>query len=685
MASNYPTVYYGSYGETVKQLQQALNQVGYSLDVDGGFGEKTRAAVLDYQRKNGLRVDGVAGSETMGSLLARLTPATSGPSTSGQVLSGVSDETMSRMRQLEKGYTPSDEVTAARALWESLQGQKPGEYESRFQQQLAGHIAIGRGQLEATAPKRLKTGGKKPIIIIGVIVAVLLAAYVGLCAYANSLDIFYPNTTINRVDVAGLTAEQAAERLRQEIPEETVEFYLPLADETGDGESAPEGDMLYGADPDAVCTYRELGITEELDYEVSAQSAFDAVQGRSSFFVKGWEYLACLVGADGQLGVVLEPEEDIFQVKMEQLSEQFSREAQDASYEVTEDAVEITKALNGLSVSAADLARTAQERWTGSGNGAAASVFVNNARILPAKTLTAQEIYDDCSGVVKNASYDKETGAIVPEEAGADFDVDEAQRLLDAAAPGETVTVPAQVELPAVTAEELEQVLFRDVLGEARTHVGGTSARRSNVKLSAASINEYVMNSGDVFSYNDVVGQRTAARGYQAAPAYVQGETVDEIGGGICQTSSTLYLACLRSNLEITERYAHRYVPAYITAGMDATVSWGGPDYKFTNNSLYPIKIVTIYENNYLTVRILGTNVDGTSVKMTNEHLSTTPYETVYEDDPTLAPGTEKVKTTPYTGYKYRTYRNVYDANGKLISSTYEATSDYKSRNKGWC
>ena len=291
---------------------------------------------------------------------------------------------------------------------------------------------------EATAPKRLKTGGKKPIIIIGVIVAVLLAAYVGLCAYANSLDIFYPNTTINGVDVAGLTAEQAAERLRQEIPEETVEFYLPLADETGDGESAPEGDMLYGADPDAVCTYRELGITEELDYEVSAQSAFDAVQGRSSFFVKGWEYLACLVGADGQLGVVLEPEEDIFQVKMEQLSEQFSREAQDASYEVTEDAVEITKALNGLSVSAADLARTVQERWTGSGNGAAASVFVNNARILPAKTLTAQEIYDDCSGEVKNASYDKETESIVPEQAGADFDVDEAQKMLDAAEPGET-------------------------------------------------------------------------------------------------------------------------------------------------------------------------------------------------------------------------------------------------------
>ena len=115
---------------------------------------------------------------------------------------------------------------------------------------------------------------------------------------------------------------------------------------------------------------------------------------------------------------------------------------------------------------------------------------------------------------------------------------------------------------------------------------------------------------------------------------------------------------------------------------MDATVSWGGPDYKFTNNTDYPIKIVTSYENNYLTVQILGTNLTGVTAKITNEYLSTTPYETIYEDDPTLAPGTEQVKTTPYTGYKYRTYRNLYDADGNLISSSYEATSDYKSRDK---
>ena len=219
-------------------------------------------------------------------------------------------------------------------------------------------------------------------------------------------------------------------------------------------------------------------------------------------------------------------------------------------------------------------------------------------------------------------------------------------------------------------------------MGEYTTNVSGTTARRNNVKLSASTINNYVMNTGDVFSYNGVVGQRTAANGYQPAPAYVKGETVDEIGGGICQTSSTLYLACLRGNLEITERYAHRYIPAYVPAGMDATVSWGGPDYKFTNNTDYPVKIVTSYANGKLTVKILGTNVDGSYGRMTNEQLSTTAWETVYQEDETIAPGTQSVKTTAYTGSKWRTYHHIYDANGKLIDSHYEATSDYKARNK---
>lgn len=527
--------------------------------------------------------------------------------------------------------------------------------------------------------KRLSGGaGKKPLIIIGILVAVLAAAYLGLCAYAASLDVFFPNTTINGVDVAGITVQQAGEELGSTLPQRTMAFYLPLTDKSGDGVTAPEGETLYDPEPAATVSCESLGITQDLDYTAYAQSVYDRSQGQSGFFQGGWSFLAHLFRSQGAKGVYLEPDETVFRQKLSELAQTFSRPAQDTSYEVGQDSLTVTRELDGLAVTEADLEQPIREALSSEADGA---VYVD-AAILPAQALSAQDIHDAVAGSMKNAGYDAATDSITPEQAGAEFDVAEAQSLLDAASPGETVEIPADIQQPHVTAAELKDVLFRDVLGQCRTHVSGTSARINNVKLSAAACNGVVLNTGDVFSYNATTGQRTTAKGYQAAPAYVGGETVDEVGGGVCQTSSTIYYACLRANLEITERYAHRYVPAYIDWGMDATVSWGGPDYKFTNNTDYPIKIVATYSGGYLTVKILGTNVDGTYVKMTNEVLSKTNWETVYKDDETLPAGTEKVTTTPYTGYKVKSYRNVYSADGKLISSTYEATSDYKVRNK---
>ena len=527
--------------------------------------------------------------------------------------------------------------------------------------------------------KRLSGGaGKKPLIIIGILVAVLAAAYLGLCAYAASLDVFFPNTTINGVDVAGMTVQQAGEELGSTLPQRTMAFYLPLTDKSGDGVTAPEGETLYDPEPAATVSCESLGITQDVDYTAYAQSVYDRSQGQSGFFQGGWSFLAHLFHSQGAKGVYLEPDETVFRQKLSELAQTFSRPAQDASYEVGQDSLTVTRELDGLAVTEANLEQPIRDALSSEADGA---VYVD-AAILPAQALTAQGIHDAVAGSMKNAGYDAATDSITPEQAGAGFDVAEAQAQLDAASPGETVEIPADIQQPHVTAAELKEVLFRDVLGQCRTHVSGTSARINNVKLSAAACNGVVLNTGDVFSYNATTGQRTPAKGYQAAPAYVGGETVDEVGGGVCQTSSTIYYACLRANLEITERYAHRYVPAYIDWGMDATVSWGGPDYKFTNNTDYPIKIVATYSGGYLTVKILGTNVDGTYAKMTNEVLSKTNWETVYKDDETLPAGTEKVTTTPYTGYKVKSYRNVYSADGKLISSTYEATSDYKVRNK---
>ena len=493
-------------------------------------------------------------------------------------------------------------------------------------------------------------------------------AYLGLCAYAVNSDAIWRNTYVLNQDIGGLTADEAVQKTEAALPDLAIGLQLYDVDSGPVDTDSP--DNLSASIP-----LSDLGA--EVDAAALVDYADSSVRS-GPFLTAGYRYLASSLprNCTDPSAIRLDPAKTA--ETAERVAGKLSWPALNTEYDVEETALLVRTAMDGRAVDAEDLEETLNGRaWAGTG-----IISFPCKTLPPARTMTAQDIHDAVSGEVKNAGYDLETNAITPEQAGADFDVPAAQAAMDAAEPGSTVRIAADIRLPSVTAEDLEELLFRDVLGEARTHVSGTAARISNVKLASAAFNGVVLNSGDVFSYNETVGQRTTAKGYKPAPAYVKGETVDEIGGGVCQPSSTLYLACLRANLEITERYAHRYVPAYIGKGMDATVSWGGPDYKFTNNTDYPIKIETVYEKGYLTVRILGTNLDGTYVKMTYEQLSSTPFEVVYEDDPALAPGEEVVKVTPYTGYKGRTYRSVYAADGTLISREYEDTSDYKVRNR---
>ena len=508
------------------------------------------------------------------------------------------------------------------------------------------------------AEKTEKRGSKRPWMIAVIIAAVLVAAYLALCAYAGSLDTFYPNRHINGIDVGGLTVSEAQSALETRLPAQTIIL-------------VNEERQLQ-----TTLTVAELGYTAE-SFAGDAQFWMDAERD-TPFLRRGWAYLATLSGHWPGGAHWPDMNEAVLTKTVARLTEVLTEPPADTSGELDGQTLRITKAHDGYAPESlrpllSDIASYSQSGYT----------IPVTLETLPAQDLTAQQLHDRLHGEMKNASYDAASGSIVPEQFGADFDVAAAQTALDGAAPGETVSVPAVIEEPEVTASDLKMLLFRDVLGEARTHVSGSAGRIGNVKLSAKLINGIVLNSGDTFSYNDSVGKRTEARGFKPAPAYVKGETVDEVGGGICQTSSTLYLACLLSNMEITERYAHRYVPAYIDWGMDATVSWGGPDYKFTNNTLYPVKIVTEYSKGYLTIKLLGTNIDGIRVKMTIEVLSKTPWETVYQEDSTMTPGSpDVVKVTPYTGYKVKTYQTIYDKNGSVIDSHFEAASDYKVRNK---
>ena len=163
---------------------------------------------------------------------------------------------------------------------------------------------------------------------------------------------------------------------------------------------------------------------------------------------------------------------------------------------------------------------------------------------------------------------------------------------------------------PDISREYLESLLFRDKIGEETTRVAGTNDRVTNVRISSETINGLVLMPGDEFSFNNTVGVRHTSRGYRPGGAFVGGEMVTVIGGGICQTSSTLYSAIKDTELLVTERYAHGRPVPYLPRGRDATVFWNRLDFKFINNTDYPLRIDFELEDRSLTAKVYGTIID---------------------------------------------------------------------------
>lgn len=130
--------------------------------------------------------------------------------------------------------------------------------------------------------------------------------------------------------------------------------------------------------------------------------------------------------------------------------------------------------------------------------------------------------------------------------------------------------------------------------------------RNSNIALACKGLNGYIVKPGQEFSFNKVLGQRTEERGYDYATAYLEGQVVEELGGGICQVSTTLYNAVFGAGLTTTYRKSHTYVPSYITPGLDATVSFYGPDYKFINDSEYSVGIKASLDKNRVKIEIFA-------------------------------------------------------------------------------
>ena len=289
----------------------------------------------------------------------------------------------------------------------------------------------------------------------------------------------------------------------------------------------------------------------------------------------------------------------------------------------------------------------------------------------------------------EDAHLDPDTFEVVAGKDGYGFDLEEAKSVLKNAKYGSTVEIPFSSIQPEITAEKLSATLFRDELSTYTAASTSNANRDRNLFLACKAIDGLVLNPGEVFSYNATLGERTTDKGYKPGLSYSGSETVETIGGGICQVSSSLYYCAMVADLEILTRDNHGFATSYMPLGMDATVSWGVVDFRIRNNQDYPIRIEASASGGNTTVTLMGTDTKDYYVKMEYEVLATYNYETSYKT--MEANNTQGYKdgdyiTEPYTGYDVKTYRCKYSKDSdELISKELEATSNYSKRDAVIC
>lgn len=262
---------------------------------------------------------------------------------------------------------------------------------------------------------------------------------------------------------------------------------------------------------------------------------------------------------------------------------------------------------------------------------------------------------------VANAYYDPEKDEIIPEVKGMEVDVAKAEAQWEAAAVMETIEIPIKMIDPEITAEKLKEVMFHDKLGDCMTYLWGSTANRiSNIRLACSRFNDMVMQPGDSFSYNEVVGERTAEAGFLPAPTYNGTAHEMGLGGGICQVSSTLYNAVQYANLKVNERVCHTMLVGYLDAGLDATVDWPSTNFVFTNDRSYPIKLKAWVDDSgrQLTIEIWGTDEDGAVVDII--HGSYAAYDEEYR---------EKYGLDVQVGYGAWNYRRITYPDGRVVET----------------
>lgn len=507
---------------------------------------------------------------------------------------------------------------------------------------------------ERGAAGRKKGAGKKIAVAAGVLV-VLLAG--GALGYTYGYGGVHFGMQAGAVKVGGMSLAEAEKAIDKAAP------------------GLLDGEAITLTIYDTEYTIDIASVTTGLDSEQSAKDAY-AYTHEGGLATRVGHTLGALFGR-GEAPLSVSVDEDALAARLDEISAEALTEPVDPSWKVEGDMLVIDTGKPGVKFDRDAVSKEVTEKIR-TMDFKAFEVEVTTSDPAP---VDMDKISAEAQTAPKNATVDKTDGkTIVPSVDGVAFDLEAAKEIVGDGSE-QTYEIPITRTPAEVTADKLAEVLFSDTLASTSTNLNaGNKPRTNNVRLACEHINGTILNPGDEFSYNGVVGERTAARGFQSAGAYANGQLIDEVGGGVCQPSTTLYMAVLRADLEVTERHNHSLTVAYAPLGEDATVSWGGPDFRFKNNTKYPIKILASQSGGSMSVKIIGTKTSDKSVSLKTEILETLQYETVEQTDSSLEPGQRQTKQTGATGYKTVTYKTVTE-NGES-TTTKANNSYYKKRDK---
>ena len=513
---------------------------------------------------------------------------------------------------------------------------------------------------EMEKPEKEKNRKKKRNIIIAVIVGIIIILTLFISTIFAFINInnekIIKGVSIENIDMSGLSKEEAKNKL------ETIYNEIKSKDiniKHNEYESTISPELI------------------ETNYDIDkAVNEADSVGKSDNIFVNNYNILFTLIWKKN-INVDMSINEDVAKQTINDINVNLPDGVIESSYSVDDDELTISKGKAGVVIDEnafLEIIKYELKNIDSNGDQTLEIPVVNKEP----EAIDIEKIHDEICKEPQDAYFTKNPFAVYPEVKGISFDLEKAKEMLKE--DKDEYVIKLTITNPKVTLDKIGPEAFPDKLATFSTRYDVSDKdRTTNLELACNKINGTVVLSGDTFSYNKVVGARTAGAGYKNAKIYEAGKVVDGIGGGICQISSTLYNAVLNANLEIVERKNHQFVTSYVEPGMDATVVYGLTDFKFKNTRQYPVRVVATAKNGIATVTIYGIKEDKEyTFKFDVKRVATIPSTTEYIDDSTLPAGTEKVEQKGTNGLKTETYMTKL-LNGKAISTTLVSKDTYNA------